>query len=453
MSTQQRFLMWITVILIVISMAMFSVACKETEPTEQVEQTTTEEADTEEVQEETHEASEEVVIRIWKGPHAAEEREKIFNDLIDAFEADHPGVTIEFTNTPWDTMIEKYTTAFASGNPPDIFYSFTGGYVDSVMPQCVDYREAFSDEELDFILKGIPENLLAEFTIGDKLLGAPWLTIGNTLVYNIDMLQEAGYDAPPQTWEEQLEYCIALTNDIDNDGNIDQYGYGQLTYDTAEAKPEYFLYEAGFELFNKDMSGIDYDDEGAIAAFEYIDQLWNIEKVAVPVGLYPGTTMIDAFFDGKFAMWQCHAQINVVAREHPDFNMGVSLMPAGPGTDLLDGRGTYVGQGAWTIAQDTKNLDIVKEFLMYFYDPEYLIPILERFGFTASRADVTPDLDQVVLDFAESYVNYGIPYRFGTEVNEVKESVWNAMQSLQSGAIGPDDAWMEAVENGNAAFE
>ena len=39
-------------------------------------------------------------------------------------------------------------------------------------------------------------------------------------------------------------------------GKTDVYGYGQLAYDTAEAKPEYFLYEAGVPLFNDDMTGI-----------------------------------------------------------------------------------------------------------------------------------------------------------------------------------------------------
>ena len=236
-------------------------------------------------------------------------------------------------------------------------------------------------------------------------------------------------------------------------GKTDVYGYGQLAYDTAEAKPEYFLYEAGVPLFNDGMTGIGYDKEEAKAAFEYIDKLWNVEKVAVPVGLYPGTTMIDAFFDGKFAMWQVHSQINVAAANYPDFKMAAAPMPAGPGSSFNEGRGTYSGSGAWSIAEDTKNLEAVKKFLMYFYDPQYLTTVLSNFGFTPARSDLDMEIDPFIKSMSDSYLKYGVTYKFGSQVNEVKEAVWNSMQSLQSGAISAEDAYTQAIENGNAAFE
>ena len=113
--------------------------------------------------------------------------------------------------------MEKYTTSFASGNPPDIFYSFTGGYVDGVMSKCKDFNEVFTAEEIAFLTKGLSENLLAEFMVDGKLRGVPWTTIGNTLVYNEAMLADAGFTSPPNTWDEQLEMCKALTKDTDGD--------------------------------------------------------------------------------------------------------------------------------------------------------------------------------------------------------------------------------------------
>ncbi|MCL4385732.1 MAG: sugar ABC transporter substrate-binding protein [Cyanobacteria bacterium] len=439
---------------------ILSFGCKSAESNKSAEETTVTETTAAETTAAQTTASETTTaeklsgtIVIWKGPHADKERETKFNEVIDAFEKDNPGVKIDFVNTPWDSIVEKYTTAFASGNPPDIFYSFTGGYVDGVIDKCLDFKEIFTPEELAFITKGIPENLLAEFTVGGKLIGVPWTTIGNTLVYNEKMLSDAGFTSPPKTWDEQLEMCKKLTKDTNGDGKPEVYGYGQLSYDTAEAKPEYFLYEAGVTLFNDDMTGIGYDKDQAKAAFEYIDKLWNKEKVAVPIGLYPGTTMIDAFFDGKFAMWQCHSQINVAWKNHPDFKMAAAPMPAGPGTNLNEGKGTYSGSGAWSIAKDTKNLEAVKKFLMYFYDPKYLTTVLNNFGFTPSRTDLNMELDPFIKTMADSYLKYGITYKFGSQVNEVKEAVWDAIRSLQSGAISPEDAYKQAVENGKAAFE
>src|SRR5690606_30697649 len=45
-----------------------------------------------------------------------------WNALIDEFEAQHPGVTIEFTHEPFAGYNDKMVTRFAAGNPPDILH-------------------------------------------------------------------------------------------------------------------------------------------------------------------------------------------------------------------------------------------------------------------------------------------------------------------------------------------
>jgi ABC-type glycerol-3-phosphate transport system substrate-binding protein len=395
---------------------------------------------------------EEAVIRVWKGPHTPDDP-AVFADVIAAFEADNPGATVEYTPTPWDTIIEKYTTAFASGNPPDIIYAFTGGYVDGVVGQCYDIRDIFDDEELGYLKKGVADSLLGETTVDGKLIAIPYFTAGAAFVYNIDLLNDAGFDRPPDTIDDLISYARALTKDFDGDGKIDQYGYGQLSYDTAEAKPEFFLFAYGYNLFNEDMSSVGYNDSDAFNAFKLIDRLWNADGTAVPIGLYPGTTMTDAFFDNKFAMWVTHNQIVAHLADYPDFNIGVAKMPKGPGTNLADGRGTYAGSGFWCIAESTKHLELAKDFVLKLYDPMYQKEIAKAFGFVPSNTDIKMEMDPISKAFADVSLNYGVPYRFGPHVNEVKEAVWRAMQALQSGAVGPMEAWEQAVSEGEAALQ
>jgi multiple sugar transport system substrate-binding protein len=397
-------------------------------------------------------AEEAAVIRVWKGPHTPDDR-AVFSDVIAAFEAENPGATVEYTPTPWDTIIEKYTTSFASGNPPDVMYAFTGGYVDGVVGRCYDFRDIFNNEELAYIQKGVAESLFEETTVEGKLVSVPYFTAGASFVYNIDLLKKAGFDKPPDTLEELVLYAKALTKDLDGDGKIDQYGYGQLSYDTAEAKPEFFLFAFGSNLFNEDMDDIDYDRTEGLEAFKFIDRLWNKDKSAVPIGLYPGTTMTDAFFDGKFAMWVTHNQIVAHLNDYPDFKMGVDYMPKGPGTNFAGGRGTYAGSGFWCIPKDTKHLELAKAFVLKLYDPKFQKPIAEAFGFIPSNSDIEMQLDPITKAFADSTLAYGVPYRFGPHVNEVKEAVWRAMQALQSGAMGPEEAWNQAVMEGKAALQ
>jgi multiple sugar transport system substrate-binding protein len=397
-------------------------------------------------------AEEEAVIRVWKGPHTPDDR-AVFADVIAAFEAENPGATVEYTPTPWDTIIEKYTTAFASGNPPDIIYAFTGGYVDGVVGQCYDIRDIFDNEGFAYLKKGVADSLLGETTVDGKLVAIPYFTAGAAFVYNVDLLNEAGFDRPPDTVDELITYARALTKDIDGDGKIDQYGYGQLSYDTAEAKPEFFLFAYGYNLFNEDMGRIGYSGSEALNAFKLIDRLWNVDQTAVPIGLYPGTTMTDAFFDNKFAMWVTHNQIVAHLADYPDFNMGVAKMPQGPGTNLADGRGTYAGSGFWCIAETTKHIELAKKFVLKLYDPTYQKEIAKAFGFVPSNTNIEMEMDPISKAFADVSLNYGVPYRFGPHVNEVKEAVWRAMQALQSGAVGSRDAWEQAVSEGEAALQ
>jgi multiple sugar transport system substrate-binding protein len=392
------------------------------------------------------------VIRIWKGPHSPDDP-KVFSEAIKAFEAENKGATVEYTPTPWDTINEKYTTAFASKNPPDIIYGFTGGYVDNVVGACYDFKEIFSKDEFAFLKKGVAESLFEETTVEGRLISIPYFTAGAAFAYNIDLLKKAGYSRPPDTIEEQLAYAKKLTVELDKDGKIDQYGYGQLSYDTAEAKPEFFLFSFGCNLFNKDMTDIDYDRPEGRAAFEYIDRLWNKDKTAVPIGLYPGTTMTDAFFDNKFAMWVTHNQIVAHLKDYRNFKMGVSRMPKGPGANIAQGRGTYAGSGFWCIARDTKNLPLAKKLVLKLYDPKYQKPIAAAFGFTPSNTQIVMQQDAIGKAFTDAALNYGVPYRFGPRVNEVKQAVWRAMQALQSGQMGPEEAWRQAVDEGKAALE
>ena len=385
------------------------------------------------------------VLRVWKGPHTSDDA-AVFSSVIKDFEAAHPNIQIEFTSTPWDTINQKYTTAFASGNPPDIFYGFTGGYVDGVVGRCWDFRKLFSKSEFDQLKKGVADSLLQETTVDGKLISIPWTTAGAGFVYNIDILKKAGFTTPPDTIADLLRYAKAMT------GN-GTYGYGQLSYDTGEAKPEFFLFAYGCTLLNDSMTEIGYDRPEGLAAFKLIDQLWNKDKSAVPVGLYPGTTMTDAFFSGKFAMMVTHSQIGAHLKDYPGFKLGVSSLPKGPGTALAGGRGTYAGSGFWCVPESGKNSALAKQFIQYLYLPKYQGPIAKAFSFIPSSTETKIEMDENSKAFAAAYLNYGVPYRFNAHLNEVKQAVWRAMQALQSGAIGPEEAWKQAVSEGKAALQ
>ena len=423
---------------------------------EVVEEEVVEEEVAEEVEEAVEEEHEPVTISVWKGIAIEDEGQTYFPEWVNGFMEKYPFVTIDWVEVPWADLKTQFETAFAAGDPPDISYTFPGGYVDAVMPFMADLTELYTEEEWAEMTKGLTEGQLSEYIIDGAIRGIPFIGGPNYFVWNKKMFEEAGLDpdTPPDTWEEVIEFAKLITKDIDNDGDIDQWGFGARSYETGSASPENYLYQAGYLLFNDDLTGIGFDDEGAIAAFEMMEKLWVTEKVAVPIGLYSGDTIHSAFFEEKFAMWIHSGGVWRQLGDDYNLDLGASIPPAGPGKDFREGRGIRGGWGAWSITADSENIDLVAEFLYdYMTSPEIMGIVALRMGAVpaSSVADYKADTfyNQVCFDTGP----YSVGYPFSPHTNEIKDALDKASQSLQIGEIDAKTAWEQAVENAKKAFE
>jgi len=144
---------------------------------------------------------------------------------IDAFEAAHPDVTIEFTKVPRDSYADQMTTLFASGSPPDIvhlasfeFQAFAdNGWLENLDPW-------IEQSALDLSGWAGQEKCVWEGETVCIML----LYFGYVMAYNEEMLDEAGV-VVPTTWNEFYDAAKELTRDEDGDGLIDEYGVGIST--------------------------------------------------------------------------------------------------------------------------------------------------------------------------------------------------------------------------------
>lgn len=66
--------------------------------------------------------------------------------------------------------------------------------------------------------------MLRSCTADGKLMAVPFANSNMLLYYNEDALKEAGFDAPPATWDELAQYTEALTKK-GADGSVERYGF------------------------------------------------------------------------------------------------------------------------------------------------------------------------------------------------------------------------------------
>jgi multiple sugar transport system substrate-binding protein len=130
------------------------------------------------------------------------------NSIVSEFNKANPNIKVEIEYVSYDALHDKITTAMAS-NPPaydvflvdDIWYAefAKAGYVmDATDRITKDMRDKIFPSAWDIT------------TVNGKVYGMPWLLDEKYFYYNENLLKQAGFDAPPKTWEELVDQAKAI---------------------------------------------------------------------------------------------------------------------------------------------------------------------------------------------------------------------------------------------------
>lgn len=222
-----------------------------------------------------------------------------WNALIEEFEAQHPGVDIEFSHEPFSGYNDKMIARFAAGNPPDILHLPAANFM--------IYAQEGWLAPLDELLASTNSPVLTEWTpvqSGCQYEGQTLCVIvlgyGYVLGWNEAYFEEAGLPGPPTTSDELVEYARALTVDKDGDGTIDQYGFvfPTVTHSGVETTATSFLFEYGPDAHWVDAEG-NLQRDAIKYAWSKMRQM--VEDGSIPMGL-DNNGKRQFFSEGRSAM-------------------------------------------------------------------------------------------------------------------------------------------------------
>lgn len=209
--------------------------------------------------------------------------------IIPRFIEENPGSTVSINWTNWGRYNEEMTTAFASGVTPDVFQ---GGAVWA--PQMARRNWAVplndfinADEEWDWA--DFPEGLQADVTIRGNIVAVPYRQDLRTLWYNREMLAEAGFDAPPATWDEFLEVALATTIREGNVFSVEGYHFSDGSGNWQRDWQPFlmWLHMADGAFLSEDLTSCALDQEPALEALEFLVSLVREHQVTSYPGLEP----------------------------------------------------------------------------------------------------------------------------------------------------------------------
>lgn len=148
-----------------------------------------------------------------------------WNGVKDKYEDKHKNVTVEYVTAPYGEIVNTVINMAAAGQKVDLLFG-----ENSWVPGLMDSGLASPAEDIlpgDFV-KGFYPDVMKDYEIEGKHYGLP-LYISPFLLYcNKDILKEAGYEAPPKTYDEMLEMAKKISELKSKDGNK-IYAFGQTT--------------------------------------------------------------------------------------------------------------------------------------------------------------------------------------------------------------------------------
>jgi len=324
--------------------------------------------------------------------------------------------------------------AYAVGKAPDIYavdvpfnamMASKGALLD-----LTDMVESSDVIQIDDYYPGPVESA----TWDGKLYGVPKSTNTIALYYNADMLEAAGIEEPPETWDELYEDAKALTNK-------DEGVYG-LAFSAQANEEGTFQFLPWIQ-----MGGGSWDNVNTPGAVDALT-LW---KTFLDEGLASPDTIsrsqwdsTSTFISGNAAMaisgpWE----LDRMVRE-ADFNWDVALLPV---PEEGAERSSAMGDYNWVMFKSTKHPEETFKVLEYIAskDPE----MFERFGQLPPEENVeieptgNAELDSALATFQEQ-LKYAQPRGPSANWPQVSKAVQDALQAALTGSKTPQQALDDA---------
>lgn len=246
-----------------------------------------------------------------------------FQPVIDAFEAENPGITVEYQNIPFDQFNNVIQQRVGGGDPGiDVLYVDPPALAGQVQRGWLEDLSEFSDEADGNSLA----SAVASTTYDGKLYALPMWTSSQYLYYNVAALDAAGIPHPSMdpadrlTWEQLVEDAKKV--------QATGVEYGLLFDQTDRYYQLQALVESaggGSGATGDDLLTPDITNEGWVKAMEWYGALFADGLAPRGVSTDQMTVLFAqgdaAFFVG--GPWSA----NAIKTNNPDLQWGVAPHP------------------------------------------------------------------------------------------------------------------------------
>lgn len=281
-----------------------------------------------------------------------------FRALIDRFEEQNPGITVDLVSGPYASTKEQLFAGAASGTMPDVV-GLDGAWVSDFAQQGViaDLSALMTDAGFD------DSELASQIQVDGSTYMIPVVNFVYPMFTNDALLAQAGVSAPPST---RTEFADAATKIAALDGDA----AGWVLPLSLEAPNGVqndvmsWVWASGGSMLKDGQPDVTNSDVSSATA--YIQQLWDDGVIAPGSFTMKEQDKVEEFTNGRVGMMiDSLAHINLIRESNPDLRFSISAIPAEDG--FTGERG--IPYAAWGIgvAENSEHKDAafkLVEFLM-----------------------------------------------------------------------------------------
>lgn len=241
--------------------------------------------------------------------------------LMDTFESENPGITVELLSGPYASTKEQVVAGAATGTMSDVV-GLDGAWVSDFAKQgaLADLSTLMTDAKYD------DSQLASQVQIDGSTYMIPVVNFVYPMFTNDDLLAEAGVDAPPSTRTEFTDAAEAVTA-------LGENTYGWIVPLSLEAPNGIqndvmsWAWASGGTMLKDGQPDLTNPD--VTSAVDYVKSLWDAGVVAPGSLTMKEQDKVEEFTNGRVGMMiDSLAHINLIRESNPDLNFSVSAVPA-----------------------------------------------------------------------------------------------------------------------------
>ncbi|MGY2747443.1 ABC transporter substrate-binding protein [Arthrobacter sp. UYCu723] len=325
---------------------------------------------------------------------------KVVGPIIEKFEAENPNIKIKASDAS-EQYAETLQTRITGGQTPDIFQ-----IVSANRNSILGGELAVDLSGTDFI-KTVDPAFLADYTVGEKVYAITFTAWMGTLIYNKDLVEQAGFTEFPSTIEEYVKLGKALQDNkvvpFLEDQSIPsgsliallasgQVGEGEKMSDfSINAKPEAATFSDAWTPALEDWSKI-VDSE------MLPDATLGIDAEGIKAAFLTGQTAI--FRSGNWDLKDLQdSGVNFAVAPFPAASNGVPFINGG-------------GDPPYAISSksSTEKQEAATKFLSYLAGEEGVSLLVKGQGASSISENFTSDPGEEFRDVYKKYLRTGRSY-------------------------------------------